>query len=203
MSVLLAQEFEIVWREIDDQEPSSRTEHARSLGDDAGAVIKKMQDLMDDDDVERVAGQGQIINVAMPDAAMFQSAAIEPGAGECQHVERQIKAKTALDIGPKQFKHAPGAGAEIKERADRLVGERGADRVLDRGVGDMQPADAIPLRGVAAEIGLRRGGARGAHRCKPLAVAGNDRIIRIESADKQARQIGCAVSLAKAKEGPG
>ena len=44
-----------------------------------------------------------------------------------------------------QFEHAPGAGAEIEQRADRLVGERRADRFLDRGVGDMQLADAVPL----------------------------------------------------------
>ncbi len=71
----------------------------------------------------------------------------------------------------KQFEHAAGAGAEIEQRADRPVGERGADGVFDRGVGDMELADAVPFRGVAAEIVLRRGGARGAHRGQALAVA--------------------------------
>ena len=83
-----------------------------------------------------------------------------------------------------QFQHAPGAGAEIEQRADRLVGERRADRLFDRGVGDVQLADAVPLGGMAAEIVLRGGGARGAHRGEPLAVAGDDRIVRIEPRDQ-------------------
>ena len=59
-----------------------------------------------------------------------------------------------------QFEHAAGAGAEIEQRAERLVGERGADGAFDRRVGDVQLADAVPFGGVGAEIGLRGGGAR-------------------------------------------
>ena len=101
-----------------------------------------------------------------------------------------------------QFQHAAGAGAEIEQRADRLVGERGADRLFDGGVGDMKFADAIPLGGVAAEIILRRGGARGAHRGEPLAVAGDDRIVGIEPRDHRARDIGGAAALAQTEERP-
>ena len=90
----------------------------------------------------------------------LQAGAVEPGARQRQHVERQIEAEAALDVGREQFEHAAGAGAEIEQRAERLVGQRRADRVFDRGVGDMQLADAVPLGGVAAEIILRRGGAR-------------------------------------------
>ena len=101
-----------------------------------------------------------------------------------------------------EFEHAAGAGAEIEQRADRLVGERRADRVFDRGVGDMELADAVPLGGVAAEIILRGGGARGAHRGEPLAVARDDRIVGIEPRDQRARDIGDAAALAQAEEGP-
>ena len=68
--------------------------------------------------------------------------------------------------------------------------KRGADRLLDRLVGDMQLADAIPLGGVPAEIGLRGGGARGAHRGEPLAVAQQRGVGRIEAPDELARQFG-------------
>ena len=63
-------------------------------------------------------------------------------------------------VGAEQLEHAAGAGAEIEQRAHRRVRERRRDRRLDRLVGDMQLADAVPLDGVAAEIGLRGGGAR-------------------------------------------
>ena len=88
MGMLLAQEFEIVRREIDDQEPAAGPQHARRLGNRPRAVVEEVQDLMDDDDVERIARQRQIVNVAVADAAMLEPGAIEPGAGERQHVER-------------------------------------------------------------------------------------------------------------------
>ena len=105
-------------------------------------------------------GERQIVDVALPHAAMLQAGALQPVARQQQHVERQIEAEPALDLGAEQFEHAAGAGAEIEQRAERLVGERGADRVLHRLVGDVQLADAVPFGGVRAEIGLRRGGAR-------------------------------------------
>ena len=56
MRVLLAQEFEIVRREVDDQQGGRRgAQHARRLADRARAVVEEVQHLMDDDDVERVA----------------------------------------------------------------------------------------------------------------------------------------------------
>jgi len=120
-----------------------------------------------------------------------------------QHVERQIESEAALDIGGEQFQHAAGAGAEIEQRTDRRVAERGADRLFDRGVGDVQPADAIPFGGVAAEIVLRGGGAGGAHGGEPLAVAGDDRIVGIEPGNQGAGDVGDAAALAEAEERPG
>ena len=130
MGVLLAQEFEIVRREIDDQKPSARPQHARRLADGARAVVEEVQHLMDDDDVEGIARQSQIVDVAVAHAAMLEAGAIEPLARQRQHVERQIEAKSALDVVGEQFEHAAGAGAEIEQRTDRLVGERGADGAL-------------------------------------------------------------------------
>ena len=66
----------------------------------------------------------------------------------------------------------------------------------------MQLADAVPLGGVAAEIGLRGGGARGAHRREPLAVArdggsaGSSRAI-------SARASSAPSALAEPEERPG
>ena len=66
----------------------------------------------------------------------------------------------------------------------------------------MELADAVPLRGVAAEIILRRGGAGRAHRGEPLAVAGDHRIFRIEPRDQRAGDIDAAL-FAEPVEGPG
>ena len=73
MGVLVAQEFEIVRREIDDQQPPAGPQHARRLADGAGAVVEEVQHLMDDDDVEGIARQGEIVDVAMAHAAMLEA----------------------------------------------------------------------------------------------------------------------------------
>ena len=146
--------------------------------------------------------QRQVVDVALAHAAILQAGAIEPGAGQRQHVERQIEAEAALDVIGEQLQHAAGAGAEIEQRADRLVGERAADRFFHGGIGDMKFSDAVPLGGVPAEIILCRGGARGAHRGEPLAVAGDDRVVGIEPRDHRARDVGGAAALAQTEERP-
>ena len=88
MGMLLAQEFQIVRREIDDQEPAAGPQHARGFGNRPRAVVEEVQDLMNDDDVERIARQRQIVNVAVADTAMSEPGAVEPSTGERQHVER-------------------------------------------------------------------------------------------------------------------
>ena len=55
MRMLVAQEFQLVRREIDDQQPAAGPQHARRLADRARAVVEKVQHLVDDDEVERVA----------------------------------------------------------------------------------------------------------------------------------------------------
>ena len=104
--------------------------------------------------------------------------------------------------GPNSFEHAPGAGAEIEQRTDRAIRQRGLDRALDRGVRNVQPADAVPFGGVLAEVGLRRGSPRGAHGREPAAVAQHDRVGRIEPSHQHLRDIGDAAALAEPVERP-
>ena len=97
MRVLLAQEFQIVRREIDHQQPAARRQHARRLADRARAVVEEVQHLMDDHDVERARRHREIVDVALAHAAMAQARALDARAREQQHVERQIDAEPALD----------------------------------------------------------------------------------------------------------
>ena len=121
------------------------------------AVVEEVQHLMDDDDVERVgrhrAGRrcrpAARCNGASPARSM-------PRARQQQHVERQSMPSPRSMFGAEQFEDAAGAGAEIEQRAERLARRALADRALHRLVGDVQLADAVPLRGVRAEIVLRR-----------------------------------------------
>ncbi len=105
--------------------------------------------------------------------------------------------------GPNSSSMRPVPVPRSSSERNGRVGERRADRVLDRFIGDMQLADAVPLGGVAAEIGLRGGRARGAHRGEPLAVARDGRVGRIEPRDELARELGAAAALAQPEERPG
>ena len=66
----------------------------------------------------------------------------------------------------------------------------------------MELADAVPFGGVAPEIILRRGGARGTHRRQPFAVADDGGVAGIEPRDQDARDVGAAAALGQAEKGP-
>ena len=63
----------------------------------------------------------------------------------------------------------------------------------------MELADAVPFRRVAAEIGLRRRCAGGAHGSEPLAVACDGGVERVEPADELACERRAAAALAQAE----
>jgi hypothetical protein len=113
--MLVAQELQIMGREIDDHEPPGRPQDPRRLLDRARAVVEEVQNLVDDDEIERIPRQREIVDVALPHAAMAQAGAVEARAGHRQHVERKVEAETAFDLGSEQFEHPAGAGAEIEK----------------------------------------------------------------------------------------
>ena len=87
--------------------------------------------------------------------------------GDFLYSSMRPRTQAALDLGPEQFEHPSGAGAEIKQRSDRRAGSRRVDRGLDRIVGHMELADAVPLGRMAAKIGLGGARALGPHRREP------------------------------------
>jgi hypothetical protein len=65
--VLVAQEFQRVRREIDENEDAVRPQHARRLGDHGGRPVGIVQDLMDHHRVEGRVRHCQLVHVAEPD----------------------------------------------------------------------------------------------------------------------------------------
>src|SRR5262249_5405194 len=112
---LLAQEFLLVRREVDNQQASTRTQHARRLTDRASTVVEEVQHLMQDDDIEGTVGERQIVDVTLPDTAVSQARPLEAVARKQQHVEREINPESALDVRTEHFEHAARAGAEIEQ----------------------------------------------------------------------------------------
>ena len=124
MGVLVAQEFEIVRREIDHQQPAAGPQHARRLLDRARAVVEEVQHLVDDDGVEGILRQREVVDVALPHAAMLEPGAVEPRARERQHVERQIEAEAALDAAARTVRAC--ARCRCRDRAASGIGARQA-----------------------------------------------------------------------------
>src|SRR5262249_42905241 len=134
--------------------------------------------------------------------AMLEPGAIEPRAGKREHVEGKIETEAALDLRAEQLEHAAGAGAEIEQGADRGIRQRREDRHLDRLIGDMELANAVPLRRALAEIVLRRGCALRAHGSEALTIAREHRVVGIKAGNEFAGELGGAVALGQAEEGP-
>src|SRR6185437_14900634 len=86
----------------------------------------------------------------------------------------------------KYLEHPPGAGADIEDLA-RLAGRHEIEeRALDLALVDIERADLTPLRGIRAEIGGSRFGARPLDLVEPLAVEDDDRIVVGNEAGEQA-----------------
>ena len=184
MGMLLAQEFELVRREIDHQQPAARAQHARRLADRAGAVVEEVQHLVDDDDVEGLAS-------AAPDRRCRPAArcsACRPGASSRARASASMSSDRSMP-SPRSIagRTIPACGrCRCRDRAASGIGCSPSaldDRRLDRLVGDMQLADAVPLGGVAGEIVLRGVGARGRAprpaargRARAIGSAGSSRV---------------------------
>ena len=90
----------------------------------------------------------EIVDVALPHAAMAQAGALEPRARERQHVERQVDAEAALDVGPNSSSMRPVPVPRSSSERNGLSASASRIALFDRLVGDVQLADAVPLRGM-------------------------------------------------------
>ena len=134
---------------------------------------------------------------------MAQAGAVEPRARERQHVERHVEAEPALDVGPNSSSMRPVPVPRSSSERNGLSASAARIASSTDVVGDMQLADAVPFGGVAREIFLRGGSARGTHGRKPLAVARDGGVVGIEPRDQFARQRRAAAALAQPEERPG
>ena len=107
MGMLVAQEFEIVRREIDHQQPpGGRSTRAASAIARAPSSRKCSTWWMMTTSKEFLR-QREVVDVALAHAAMAQARAVEPRPRERQHVEREVEAEAALEPGPNSSSMRP------------------------------------------------------------------------------------------------
>ena len=182
MGMLVAQEFEIMRREVDHQQPAARAQHPGRLADRAAAVVEEVQHLVDDDDVEGIRAAPTRSKMSPWRTLQFlMPGVVEPAAREGQHVDGRDRCRgRARSAAPNSSSMRPVPVPRSSSERNGRSPSSSADLGFDRLVGGMQAADAVPLGGVAAEIILRRRDAGRAHAGEPLAVAGDDGIGGIE-----------------------
>ena len=172
VSVLVAQEFERVGREIDENEDAVRPQHARRLGDRRGGPVGVVQDLMDHHRVEGRVRHGQLVHVAEPDRPVFEARPREVDPRDRQHFARLVDAERMVDARRQNLQHAAGAGADVEKIAGIGGGDDLDEGRLDLALIDVERADAVPLVGIFAEIGAREFGALPLDRVRAAADRG-------------------------------
>ena len=81
--VLLAQEFQAVRREVDDQQTSGRRHQTRRLGHGGGRIGQVVQHLVNHNQVGVAGGQARGEDIPVAQLAMLQAGLGTSGSGRC------------------------------------------------------------------------------------------------------------------------
>ena len=197
MLVLLAEEFEGMGGEIDDQQSTALGDQARGFAHGGGGIGEVVQDLMDDHQVGALPRQAGAEDVAMAQLEAFKTGLSHMIARDVEHLLGKVEADSRLGVRPKQGQHPTGAGAEIHEPLERARPDGVEDSRLNSVFGNVERANLVPSGRVAREVlaGLRR--TLAAHGLQPLGVANDDLVGRI---DQPQGLVGQAPGIARGHE---
>jgi hypothetical protein len=198
----LAQEFELMGREIDHRQAAVRPEHAGGLDERTLGVVEIMQHLMDRDEIGKAGGVGQGVEVALTDLDMAQPAGLDIGAGNAEHLAALVDADGLAGQRREELEHAPGAGAEVEQEVDLVGADEGGKGGLDLGLGDMQGADLVPMAGDPAEIGLGSALAGLDNACQALGITLQELVLGRQQVDDEACDGRSGAGLGEAEQHP-
>ena len=172
MGVPVAQFLVLVRGEIDNRDPPAGPGDARGLGQRGGRLLREMEHLVQQHRVEAVRGERQRGEIALHQLDRVGRQRLQLGARDAQHVEALVERDDPLGAVGEQLRHPPRPGTDIEHFAQLFVAQRGQQVLLDQLVWAVQLAQLVPLFGMAGEIGLGAGFARGADRGELAPVFG-------------------------------
>ena len=167
MRVAGAQLLAVVRREIDDQQPPARPQHARRLGDRRARLLREVEHVVQDRDIRRAIRHRQRIQVRLAQFGVGPVVQLRPR--QPQHLRRPVDAQRAVRLVAEQLQHPPRARTDIDQAAERPGAQHRRHRRLDLALRDVERSDRIPFAGMPLEprgrarraIGAHRGQARG------------------------------------------
>src|SRR6266446_3318855 len=197
-----------MWREIGNQNPSTGLRYPDGLPQRSLWIVEIVQHLMKDHSIEarfRVAlGKRQPVDIAAPYLALRSTGFRQPFARDRQHLETYVDAKSTSDMRRQQLQHAAGSGSGIEHMVQLLGSQQPNDGGLYVLLGDMQRADALPLRRVGFEISGGFLGPRGADFGEAAAIIRELSGLRFaRQRSERACQHSCVAAIRGAIEHPG
>ena len=99
MSMIVAQFLNAMRGEIDDRQRAARCEHTGGFSDDGGRIIGKMQNEMEDSEVETDIVSRQLVHVSLSHLTAPYIERIKPRPGEREHFTRKIDTNALRNPG--------------------------------------------------------------------------------------------------------
>ena len=156
MGMPVAQFLALVCGEVDDRDAPARTRHARRFGKGSDGRLREMQHLVEQHRVETSGSERQRHEIALHQFDALGRQVLQLGTRDAQHGKALVERDDPLSPFGEEFRHSPGAGADIEQATERLAAERLGEFGFDRIVGRMQASQFVPVMRVVGEIGLCR-----------------------------------------------
>ena len=164
-----AQILILVRRKIGNEQMPAIAQHARGFGDDPLGFVGKVQRLMDNHRIDAGVGNRQREEIALHQIDRHRLIR-QFGARDAQHFGAAVERGDPLRGRREDFGHAPGAGADVEQMAQRAPVHHRDHRILDLAFGDMARPDRVPFGRMVGEIAFGHRRALGANRGKPARI---------------------------------
>lgn len=148
MGIFVAQFLASVGRKIDDSDAPPRADDTGRLSQDLFGVLRKVQNLMQEDCVKTRRGEWQIEEVSLNQFDLFGRQVLEFCARYAQHLEAFVERDDVLSLRCKQLCHPSGACADIQQSTNRTFAQRIKQGCLNQLIRAVHLAQIIPLTGV-------------------------------------------------------
>jgi hypothetical protein len=152
----LAEGFEGVGLEVDDQDCAARFQGAAGFGEDGGGIGGVDEDEGEEEDVDGGGIEGEVFGAAGAEVDVGEVEGADALAGGFEHGGGGVDGDDIFDVGGEQGEHGAGACADVGDGPFGV--EEGEECFEVEAVAKPVGAEGIPFGGMFAEEGVGGGG---------------------------------------------